>query len=137
MAYIGSAEDARRIRKQEEEREKQRKEFEERKKLGETNVDGAGLRQFGAGRAEVPLTFCKSERSTRCFCCIGAPRTSHGMPRLLVQVLEAAFKSETVGLVTREEFLNKRNTLKDRLEEEKEREKRRAQQEAAGDGTPF
>lgn len=53
MAYIGSAEDARRIRKQEEQREQQRKEFEERKKRGESNVDSAGLRQFGAGQAEV------------------------------------------------------------------------------------
>lgn len=53
MAYIGSAEDARRIRKQEEEREKQREEFEKRKQAGESNVDGAGLRQFGAGTTDV------------------------------------------------------------------------------------
>ncbi len=31
--------------------------------------------------------------------------------------MEAAFKNETVGLVTREEFLSKRNTLKDRMDE--------------------
>ena len=55
MAYIGSAEDSRRIRKQEEEREKQRKEFEERKRQGESNIDSAGLRQFGAGSTEVSL----------------------------------------------------------------------------------
>ena len=53
MAYIGSAEDARRIRKQEEEREKQKLEFEKRKQAGESNVDGAGLRQFGAGTTDV------------------------------------------------------------------------------------
>ena len=53
MAYIGSAEDARRIRKQEEEREKQKEEFEKRKLAGESNVDGAGLRQFGAGTTDV------------------------------------------------------------------------------------
>ena len=64
MAYIGSAEDSRRIRKQEEEREKQRKEFEERKRQGESNIDNAGLRQFGAGSTEVSLladlrSFCR------------------------------------------------------------------------------
>ena len=59
MAYIGSAEDARRIRKQEEEREKQRKEFEQRKQQGESNVDGAGLRKFGAGTTDV--IFCLLE----------------------------------------------------------------------------
>ena len=88
MAYIGSAEDSRRIAKQNEEREKSRqvfslpsfaknllqealgratetdaldlscycrKEFEERKQKGEANVDGAGLRQFGAGSTDVRL----------------------------------------------------------------------------------
>ena len=53
MAYIGSAEDSRRIRKQQEEREKQKLEFERRKKEGESNVDGAGLRQFGAAKTDV------------------------------------------------------------------------------------
>lgn len=48
------------------------------------------------------------------------------------QVLEAAFKNETVGLVTREEFMNKRNTIKDRMEQEEERRKRAAEAEAAG-----
>ena len=46
-------------------------------------------------------------------------------------MLEAHFKEETVGLVTREEFLNKRNTLKDRLEEEKQHRKRQAEAETA------
>lgn len=53
------------------------------------------------------------------------------------QVLEAAFKNETVGLVTREEFLNKRNTIKDRLQEEEEKRKREAEAEAAGRATVF
>lgn len=61
MAYIGSAEDARRIRKQEEDREKQRKEFELRRQQGESNVDGAGLRQFGAGTTDVCILFGKLE----------------------------------------------------------------------------
>jgi hypothetical protein len=43
------------------------------------------------------------------------------------QVIEAAFKNETVGLVTREEFLNKRNTLQARQDEEVARVKRAAE----------
>lgn len=48
-----------------------------------------------------------------------------------IQVLEAAFKNETVGLATREEFLNKRNTLKDRQLEEAKR-KREQELQLAG-----
>lgn len=44
-----------------------------------------------------------------------------------MQVIEAAFKNETVGLVTREEFLNKRNTLHARQDEEAARSKRAAE----------
>lgn len=43
-----------------------------------------------------------------------------------LQTLEAAFKIETVGLVTREEFLSKRETLKDRMDEAKAQAKREA-----------
>ena len=46
---------------------------------------------------------------------------------LVKQVLDNAFKNETVGLVTREEFLTKRQTLKNRLEEEVLRKKREAE----------
>ena len=46
------------------------------------------------------------------------------------EMLENAFKVETVGLVTKAEFLSKRNTLRDRLEEEQKRS-RRAATEAA------
>ena len=42
-------------------------------------------------------------------------------------MIEAAFKNETVGLVTREEFLNKRNTLQARQDEEAARSKRAAE----------
>ncbi|KAK9833477.1 hypothetical protein WJX81_008314 [Elliptochloris bilobata] len=44
-----------------------------------------------------------------------------------LEVIEAAFKNETVGLVTREEFLNKRNTLQARQDEEVARQKRAAE----------
>lgn len=43
------------------------------------------------------------------------------------EVLENAFKIETVGLVTREEFVEKRATLQDRIEEEKLRHKRESE----------
>ena len=53
QGYVGSAEDQRRIRRQEKEREERKKQFEDKKKQSDANVDGAGLRQFGAGTAEV------------------------------------------------------------------------------------
>ena len=43
-----------------------------------------------------------------------------------MQTLDAAFKIETVGLVTREEFLSKRETLRDRMDEAKAKVKRDA-----------
>lgn len=51
----------------------------------------------------------------------------HTSPPL--QALENAFKAETVGLVTREEFMEKRRTLAERLEHEAA-EKKRAAEEA-------
>ena len=45
------------------------------------------------------------------------------------EALEAAFKNETVGLVTRKEFLEKRATIQDRLAEDELRE--RVEAEAA------
>ena len=48
--------------------------------------------------------------------------------------MEAAFKNETIGLATREEFLSKKATLPDRLKEEEERKKREAERQAAGLG---
>jgi protein FAM50 len=46
--------------------------------------------------------------------------------------LEAAFKNETIGLATREEFLSKKNTLKDRLKEHEEQKKRALERQARG-----
>ena len=51
-----------------------------------------------------------------------------------LQALDAAFKNETIGLATREEFLNKKNTLKDRQVEEAKRKRERELQLA---GEPF
>ncbi len=56
QGYVGSAEDQRRIRRQEKEREDRKKQFEDKKKQSDANVDAAGLRQFGTGTTEVPPT---------------------------------------------------------------------------------
>jgi hypothetical protein len=47
------------------------------------------------------------------------------------QALELAFKNETVGLVTRDEFVNKRNTIQKRIEEQTLKQKREAEEAAA------
>jgi protein FAM50 len=51
--YVGTAEDARRIMRQEKQREEQRKKYEALKKQSDANVDAAGLRQFGSAKTEV------------------------------------------------------------------------------------
>jgi len=86
--YVGSAEDQRRIIRQQKERDEQRRQFEEAKQKLEAG--GPGLRTFGTGTSEV---------------------------------LEHAFKTETVGLVTRDEFLEKRQTIAERLEAETKRQR--------------
>jgi protein FAM50 len=55
QGYVGSGEDQRRIRRQEKEREEKKKEYEKAKQQSDANVEGAGLRQFGAGTSEVCL----------------------------------------------------------------------------------
>ena len=53
-------------------------------------------------------------------------------PMLLIcaQAVCQAFKTETVGLVTKAEFMHKRATLKERLEEEQRRSAKAATQAA-------
>ena len=51
--YVGSAEDARRIRRQEEQREQEKAKYEAAKKQSNANVDSAGLRKFDTGTSEV------------------------------------------------------------------------------------
>ena len=51
--YVGSSEDARRIRRQQEQREKEKAEYEAAKKKSDANVDSAGLRKFDTGSSEV------------------------------------------------------------------------------------
>lgn len=96
--YVGTSEDAQRLRKLDKQREQQRKKYEElqQKKKNEA----AGLRQFGSSKAEA---------------------------------YEAAFKTETVGLVTRKEFIEKRATIQERLEEDELRERLEAEAAAAAE----
>ncbi|GMH33809.1 hypothetical protein BSKO_01643 [Bryopsis sp. KO-2023] len=49
------------------------------------------------------------------------------------QALETAFKNETIGLVTREEFIQKRTTLEERIEEAALRRKREEEDRALAD----
>lgn len=96
--YVGTSEDAQRLRKLDKQREQQRKKFE---KLQEAKKnEAAGLRQFGSSKAEA---------------------------------YEAAFKTETVGLVTRKEFIEKRATIQERLEEDELRERLEAEAAAAAE----
>lgn len=94
--YVGTSEDAQRLRKLDKQREQQRKKFEELQEKKKN--EAAGLRQFGASKAEA---------------------------------YEAAFKTETVGLVTRKEFLEKRATIQERFEEDELRERLQAEAAAA------
>ncbi|KAH8953452.1 hypothetical protein BDL97_08G028400 [Sphagnum fallax] len=93
--YVGTAQDAARIRRLEKQRELERKRIQDLKKK---SAEGqSGLLQFGSGTSEL---------------------------------LESAFKKETVGLVTREQFVEKRVNLRSKLEEEeKEKQQKLAQEE--------
>lgn len=93
--YVGTAQDAARIRRLEKQREAERKRIQDLKKK---SAEGqGGLLQFGSGTSEL---------------------------------LESAFKKETVGLVTREQFVEKRVNLQSKLEEEeKEKQQKLALEE--------
>jgi protein FAM50 len=96
--YVGTSEDSQRLRKLDKQREQQRKKFEELQ--DKKKREAAGLRQFGASKAEA---------------------------------YEAAFKTETVGLVTRKEFLEKRATIQERIEEDELQQRLQAEAAVAAD----
>ncbi|XP_021753132.1 protein XAP5 CIRCADIAN TIMEKEEPER-like [Chenopodium quinoa] len=87
--YVGSAQDAVRIRRLEKQREAERRKIEELKNKTSSTQGQAGLLQFGSGTSEI---------------------------------LETAFKKETIGLVSREEYVEKRVNIQNKFEEE-EKEK--------------
>lgn len=72
--YVGTAQDAVRIRRLEKQREVERRKIQELKNKSASAGGQTGLLQFGSGTSEI---------------------------------LETAFKKETVGLVTREQYVEK------------------------------
>uniref|UniRef100_A0A1D1YPA8 Protein XAP5 CIRCADIAN TIMEKEEPER n=1 Tax=Anthurium amnicola TaxID=1678845 RepID=A0A1D1YPA8_9ARAE len=92
--YVGTAQDAVRIRRLEKQREVERKKIQE---LKNKSAGGqTGLLQFGSSTSEI---------------------------------LETAFKKETVGLVTREQYVEKRVNIRNKIEEEEKEKLQKLQQE--------
>ncbi|CAN6167794.1 unnamed protein product [Urochloa humidicola] len=92
--YVGTAQDAVKIRRLEKQREAERRKIEE---LKNKSADGQpGLLQFGSSTSEI---------------------------------LETAFKKETVGLVTREQYVEKRVNIRTKIEEEEKEKLQKLQQE--------
>ncbi|XP_011046811.1 PREDICTED: protein XAP5 CIRCADIAN TIMEKEEPER [Populus euphratica] len=87
--YVGTAQDAVRIRRLQKQREAERLKIQELKTKSASDNGQPGLLQFGSSTSEI---------------------------------LETAFKKETVGLVTREQYVEKRVNIQTKFEEE-EKEK--------------
>ncbi|GAB4838476.1 hypothetical protein Ancab_028020 [Ancistrocladus abbreviatus] len=96
--YVGTAQDAVRIRRLEKQREAERRKIQELKNKSASVKGQAGLLQFGSGTSEI---------------------------------LETAFKKETIGLVTREQYVEKRVNIRNKIEEEEKEKLQKLQQEEA------
>ncbi|XP_043694837.1 protein XAP5 CIRCADIAN TIMEKEEPER isoform X5 [Telopea speciosissima] len=94
--YVGTAQDAVRIRRLEKQREVERRKIQELKNKSASAGGQTGLLQFGSGTSEI---------------------------------LETAFKKETVGLVTREQYVEKRVNIRNKIEEEEKEKLQKLQQE--------
>lgn len=94
--YVGTSQDAVRIRRLEKQRDAERRKIEELKNKTASTQGQPGLLQFGSGTSEI---------------------------------LETAFKKETVGLVTREEYVEKRVNIKNKIEEEEKEKLQKLQEE--------
>ncbi|KAF3796395.1 XAP5 CIRCADIAN TIMEKEEPER protein [Nymphaea thermarum] len=94
--YVGTAQDAVRIRRLEKQREAERRKIQELKNKSASSGGQTGLLQFGSGTSEI---------------------------------LETAFKKETVGLVTREQYVEKRVNIRNKIEEEEKEKLQKLQQE--------
>ncbi|OVA18564.1 XAP5 protein [Macleaya cordata] len=94
--YVGTAQDAVRIRRLEKQREVERRKIQELKNKSASAGGQTGLLQFGSGTSEI---------------------------------LETAFKKETVGLVTREQYVEKRVNIRNKFEEEEKEKLQKLQQE--------
>ncbi|XP_027100688.1 protein XAP5 CIRCADIAN TIMEKEEPER [Coffea eugenioides] len=94
--YVGTAQDAVRIRRLEKQREAERRKIQELKNKSASSKGQPGLLQFGSSTSEI---------------------------------LETAFKKETVGLVSREEYVEKRVNIRSKIEEEEKEKLQKLQQE--------
>ncbi|XP_056160792.1 protein XAP5 CIRCADIAN TIMEKEEPER isoform X2 [Syzygium oleosum] len=94
--YVGTAQDAVRIRRLEKQREAERRKIQELKTKSASDQGQPGLLQFGSGTSEI---------------------------------LETAFKKETIGLVTREQYVEKRVNIRNKFEEEEKEKLQKLQQE--------
>ncbi|KAI6701110.1 hypothetical protein NL676_015434 [Syzygium grande] len=94
--YVGTAQDAVRIRRLEKQREAERRKIQELKTKSASDQGQPGLLQFGSGTSEI---------------------------------LETAFKRETIGLVTREQYVEKRVNIRNKFEEEEKEKLQKLQQE--------
>ncbi|CAA2935262.1 XAP5 circadian timekeeper [Olea europaea subsp. europaea] len=94
--YVGTAQDAARIRRLEKQREAERRKIQELKNKTASSKGQPGLLQFGSSTSEI---------------------------------LETAFKKETVGLVTREEYVEKRVNIRTKMEEEEKEKLQKLQPE--------
>ncbi|XP_010906326.1 protein XAP5 CIRCADIAN TIMEKEEPER [Elaeis guineensis] len=94
--YVGTAQDAVRIRRLEKQREAERRKIQELKNKTASAGGQTGLLQFGSSTSEI---------------------------------LETAFKKETVGLVTREQYVEKRVNIRNKIEEEEKEKLQKLQKE--------
>ncbi|KAI4376096.1 hypothetical protein MLD38_013890 [Melastoma candidum] len=94
--YVGTAQDAVRIRRLEKQREAERRKIHELKTKSASANGQPGLLQFGSSTSEI---------------------------------LETAFKKETIGLVTREQYVEKRVNIRNKIEEEEKEKLQKLQQE--------
>lgn len=93
-----------------------------------TSEDAQRLRKLDKQREEQRKKFEELQEKKR--------REAAGLRQFgssKAEAYEAAFKSETVGLVTRKEFLEKRATIQERLEEDELRERMQAEAAAAAE----
>ncbi|XP_078173912.1 XAP5 family protein isoform X1 [Carex rostrata] len=94
--YVGTAQDAVKIRRLQKQREAEQRKIQELKSKSASGGGNSGLLQFGSSTSEI---------------------------------LETAFKKETVGLVTREEYVEKRVNIRTKIEEEEKEKLQKLQQE--------
>lgn len=96
--YVGTAQDAVRIRRLEKQRDAERRKIQELKDKSATGKGQSGLLQFGTSSSEI---------------------------------IDTAFKKETIGLVTREQYVEKRVNIKNKIEEEEKEKLQKQLQEVA------